>query len=250
MTLMSELDLDAVYPATPTVPDSVLHSVARHLAYGALRGHFAERRDCFVGEDNNVYYRFGDPAYVVAPDVYVCFGVDPEPLAAVASYRVFEAGAPPAFVLEIASKKTVKVDTEVKPDKYLDMGVAEYWRFDPAGGEFLCPPLQAERRVGDAWEPIEVTLNHTGRLHGHSTALGLDLHADAHRLRFHDPATGQWLLDPDERIEAQHASETRATREAAHRAAAETRAAAAETRAAAAEAELAALRARLNKPPE
>lgn len=210
MSLLSELDPDVVYPATASVPDSGLHALARFAAYGALRNHFAGRDGCFVGQDRNIYYRFGDPRVVVAPDVFVCFGVDPEPLETVASYRVWEAGAPPSFVLEIASKKTFPADLEVKPAKYLDMGVEEYWRFDPTGGEFLNPVLQAECRKGDSWTPIAVELDDAGRLSGHSVILGLSLHVEANLIRFCDRGTGEWLMDPDDTRNALDAAEGRA----------------------------------------
>ena len=207
MSLLSELDPDVAYPATASVPDSGLHTLARFATYGALRAHFAGRGDCFVGQDRNIYYRYGHPRVVVAPDVFVCFGVDPGPLEPVASYRVWEVGVPPAFVLEIASKKTFPEDVEVKPGKYLEMGVEEYWRFDPTGGEFLCPVLQAECLVGDRWEPVAVDVDDAGRLSGHSATLGLDLHVEARRLRFRDPTTCNWLMDPDDTSHALRAAE-------------------------------------------
>ncbi|MCY3806259.1 MAG: Uma2 family endonuclease [bacterium] len=228
MSLLAEMDPDVAYPATASVPDSDLHSRVRFLTYGALREHYAGRGDCYVGQDLNIYYRRGHPRAVAAPDVFVCFGVDPESLLNVASYRVWEVGAPPAFVLEIASKKTFPADVEVKPQKYLDMGVEEYWRFDPTGGEFFSPILQAERRADDRWAPIAVDVDDAGRFIGHSRALGLDLHAETQRLRFRDPTTGDPLLDP---------TEMRQDRDAAV------------ARAQAAEAELAALRAALNNQP-
>ncbi len=207
MSLLSELDPDLAYPATTSVPDSGLHALARFAAYGALRAYFSGREDCFVGQDRNIYYRCGHPRVVVAPDVFVCFGVDPEPLETVASYRVWEVGAPPAFVLEIASKKTFPEDVEVKPGKYLEMGVEEYWRFDPTAGELLNPVLQAERLAGGSWAPIAVDVDDAGRLSGHSTTLGLDLHVETHRLRFRDPTTGDRLMDPDDTHHALRAAE-------------------------------------------
>ena len=201
MSLLTELDPDVAYPATESVPDSGLHALVLYLTYGALREHFAGRGGCFVGEDRNIYYRQGSPRVVVAPDVFVCFGVDPEFLSLADSYRVWEVGAPPAFVLEIASEKTYETDLSAKPAKYLEMGVEEYWRFDPTGGEFYSPMLQGDRRVVDVWEPIAVNPD-DDRLRGHSGVLGLELHAEAHRLRFRDPRTGSWLLDPDETRQA------------------------------------------------
>jgi len=230
MSLLSELDPDVAYPATESVPDSSLHSVVRYLTYGTLREHFAGRPDCYVGHDLNIYYRPLPNRAVVAPDVFVCFGVDPGPLEFVHSYRLWDVGAPPAFVLEIASAKTYPNDLVEKPAKYLEMGVGEYWRLDPTGGDFCSPVLQGDRRVGDAWQPIEVNPD-GGGLCGHSGVLGLDLHAETHRLHFRDPHSGERLPDPDNMRHQRDAAEARAT--------------AAEDRAESAEAELAALRARL-----
>ncbi|MCY3807019.1 MAG: Uma2 family endonuclease [bacterium] len=224
MSVLTGLDPDVAYPATESVPDSGLHSLVRYLTYGALRAHFAGRPGCYVGQDRNVYYRPLPDSAFVAPDVFVCFGVDPGPLELAGSYRLWDAGAPPAFALEIASEKTYKNDLDDKPAVYLEMGASEYWRFDPTGGDLYTPFLQGDRRAGDAWAPIAVDPEDDGRLRGHSAVLGLDLHAEAHRLRLRDPQTGDWLADPDETRRAL-AAETAARR--------------------AAEAEIAALRARL-----
>ena len=166
--------------------------------------------------------------------MFVCFGVDPGDLELAKSYRLWDVGAPPTFVLEIASEKTYPADLEEKPAKYLGMGVAEYWRLDPTGGEFYTPILQGDRRTGDTWEPIAVD-HDDGRLRGHSGVLALDLHAEAHRLRFRDPRTGDWVPDPtDMRRQRDELRESLAD---------------AEVRAAAAEAELAAMRTRPNDRP-
>ena len=229
MSVLSELDPDTAYPATPSVPDSDLHSLVRYLTYGALREHFAGRPDCFVGQDLNIYYRRHPRRASVAPDVFVCFGVHPGDLELAASYRLWDVGAPPVFALEIASENTYPADLDEKPAKYLDMGVDEYWRLDPTGGDFYTPILQGDRRIGGTWEPIAVD-HDGGGLRGHSGVLDLDLHAKAHRLRLRDPRTGDWIPDPTE-IRHQR-DRMRESRDAA------------EARAEAAEAELAALRAR------
>lgn len=246
MSTLADLDPSVAYPATETAPDSPRHSWARFLAYGALSAHFAGDPETFVGHDLNVYYRQLPDRRVVAPDVLVCFGVDAGAIGEDVSYRLWDAGAPPAFVLEIASGKTHRRDLEDKPGIYLEVGADEYWRFDPSGLGLFDPVLQGDRRVGDSWAPIPVRPDGDGRLSGHSAVLGLDLHAEDRRLRFRDPQTGRWLPDPDD---TQHTLDlTRRQMDAAEAraAAAEARAAAAEDRAAAAEAETAALRARLN----
>ena len=238
MSVLAGVDPAVAYPATETVPESPRHSRARFLVYGALSAHFAGRRGCFVGQDLNVYYRPAPGTAVVAPDVLVCFGVDALAIEEDFSYRLWDAGAPPSFVLEIASEKTYKNDLEDKPGVYWEIGVDEYWRFDPSGGDLYEPALRGDRRAGGAWEPIAVSLS-DGGLVGHSGVLGLGLHAEGLRLRFRDPRTGLWLPDPDDARRA--LDDTRR-----ERAAAEDRAEAEAAARRAAEAELAALRARLD----
>lgn len=230
MSLATDADLAVLYPATgPSVGQSPLHVAVCVQAYDALRGHFAGREGCVVRMDHDIYYRpHPEPAFV-CPDVFVCFGVDAEALEPTESYRAFDAG-PPSFVLEVASHSTHNKDLDEKPAIYWEMGVDEYWRFDPTG-EFYTPTLQGDRRAGGAWQRIEVTPD-GGGLRGHSAALALDLHAEPGRLRFGDPDTGEWLPDYAEALRQRDA-------EIASRRAAEDRARAAEAR-------VAALQARLN----
>jgi len=223
---LADLDPDVAYPATASeMGVSCVHTLVRGRAFFALRNHFSERQDCFVGSDFNVYYRPLPDRRFVEPDLFVSFGVNPAPIEQARSYRIWDAGAPPCFVLEVASEETYKKDRDDKPAIYLEVGTSEYWRLDPTGGEFFTPILQGDRRVGGGWEPIPTALDDDGRLRGHSRALGLDLHAEPGRLRFRDPLTGLWLPDPDEAYDRAEAEAT------ARRAA---------------EAELAALRAQLN----
>ena len=49
------------------------------------------------------------------------------------SYFVWEEGKPPDWVLEVASPSTQKKDLDDKRRKYAEMGVPEYWLFDPKG---------------------------------------------------------------------------------------------------------------------
>ena len=209
MKALIEVDPDVAYPATvPEMGESWLHHETRVQAYTALGDHFAGRSDCFVASDVNVYYRPRPRTTYVAPDVFVSFGVDAVALEKEVSYRVWDAGAPPAFVLEVASKWTYRRDRRRKPAIYLEVGVDEFWRLDPTGGEFHTPMLEGDRRVGDGWEPIEVQTDDGGYLCGRSDALGLDLHAEPRRLRFSDPRTGLWLpdhIDTRQRAEAAEA---------------------------------------------
>ena len=219
----------------------------------ALRHWYAGRADvegAWVCCDINVYYKKGDPKVVVAPDVAVAFGVDVAAVENKTTYKVWEAGAVPCFALEIASPTTLRTDLDVKPAKYAELGVQEYWRLDPTGGELLVPPLQGERRVSGRWAPIEVVADGVDGLRARSDVLGLDLCWQPPKLRLWDIAAGAWLPDPDDLADTAaraEAAESRAESEAARAQAAESRAAAEAARAEAAEAELAELRARLRR---
>ena len=262
MSLLVDLDPDVAYPATePEVSESWPHSRVCAQACIALGDHFAERRrDCFVGSNFNVYYRQRPDSRFVSPDLFVCFGVDPAPIELAASYRIWDAGAPPCFVLEVASEDTHDRDLNEKPAIYLEVGASEYWRFDPTGGEFYPSALQGDRRAGGAWQPIPTALDDDGRLRGHSRVLGLDLHAEPLRLRFRDPLTGLWLPDHNDTRHAlidtrQTLDETRQTLDETRQTLDDTQQVLDETRrqrdaeaaaCRAAEAELAALRSRHN----
>jgi len=229
-------EVEVEYPEGPKVPEGDLQVRRRAELHFALRHWLAERPDAdaaWASSDINVYYKQGDPTVVVAPDVAVAFGVNVEALDGQSTYRVWDAGAPPIFVLEVASPTTVAIDVTVKPARYAELGVQEYWRFDPTGGELLQPPLQGEHRRSGRWEPIGIAHNADGTLTGRSAALGLELHWRPPKLRLYDPADGRWLLDPDDLLEARRDAESSAE--------------AAESRAEAAEAELAELRRQLKR---
>lgn len=225
-----EADID--YPEGLPVPEGNLQMSRRMELLLALRHWYARRNveGAWVCCDINVYYREGDPKAVVVPDVAVAFGVDTAAQEPKSTYKVWEAGAAPCFALEIVSPKTLCTDLYVKPAKYAELGVDEYWRLDPTGGELLDPPLQGERRRAGRWAPIEVVPD-GDELRARSEVLGLDLCWRPPKLRLWDIAAGVWVPDPDDLAEqAARADEEATARQAA-------------------EAELAELRARLDRTP-
>ena len=231
-------EVDIEYPEGPSVPEGDMQVRRRLELLFALRHWYAGRPDvegAWVCCDHNIYYREGDPRVVVAPDIAVAFGVDVAAVENKRSYRVWRAGAAPCFVLEVASENTVRADLYEKPAKYVELGVQEYWRLDPTGGELLDPPLQGERRRSGRWIPMRVAVDDEDGLRGRSEVLGLDLCWRPPKLRLWDVSAGAWLPDPDDLA-------ARAEEEASARLAAE-------ARSAAAEAELAELRARLRGAP-
>ena len=157
------------------------------------------------------------------------------------SYRLWDEGKAPEFVLEVASESTWREDVGRKRRLYERLRVGEYWMFDPQG-RFLARPLRGVALRDSRHEELPVR-EKAGVLVAHSAVLGLDLRAEGERLRFRDPVAGEDLRTLDE-AEARGDREAAARRKA-ERSAAEAQAhvAEAETRVAELEAELRALEA-------
>ena len=128
------------------------------------------------------------------------------------SYKLWEAGRPPAFVLEVASPGTEDRDRGAKQALYASIGVEEYWRFHPTGS------LKGAKRAGArleggalrglGYKPLRTRPDGSIR----SEVLGLDVRVDerpgsSHLLRFRDPATGQDLLTFEESERGREAAE-------------------------------------------
>ena len=105
----------------------------------ALKAFFGWRDDVYAQGDMFVYFRMNDPRSVVAPDVFVVFGAQGNHKRN--SWLIWrEGGRQPNFVVEVASESTWQWDASGKRAIYAQMGVDEYWRFDPTG-ECFSPPL-------------------------------------------------------------------------------------------------------------
>ena len=167
--------------------------------------------DVYVSGDLLVYYVEGNPRVSVAPDVFVVFGVEDRMRM---SYKVWEEGKAPDFVLEVASKSTWREDLGPKREVYARLGVKEYWMYDPTG-EYLSPVLQGLRLAGGAYVRQLAVSSPDGALTLRSETLGLELRAQGAEMRFRDPATGQVLLSHQEADTARREAEARADAEAA-----------------------------------
>ena len=168
-------EVDIEYPEGPSVPEGDMQVTRRLELLFALRNWYAGRTDfkkAWVCADHNIYYKEGDPRVVVALDVAVAFGLDIAAVKNQRSYRVWKAGAAPCFVLEVASENTVRADLYEKPTKWAELGVREYWRIDPTGGDLLEPPLRGERRHSGRWAPMRVAVDDEGGLRGPQRGAG------------------------------------------------------------------------------
>ena len=124
-------------------------------------------------------------------------------------YLIWEEGKAPDLVIELTSKSTKREDQSKKRDLYRDvLRVPEYFLFDPTE-DYLKPPLQGFRLVGDEYIRIEPV---DGRLP--SEILGLHLERDGQELRLYDPETRSRLPTPREREDASKREAEMAKREA------------------------------------
>ena len=157
----------------------------------ALRVRYHDRPDVYVAGDMLIYYRINRNDLSIAPDVYAVFGAagnHPRD-----SWLVWREGKAPDFVMEIASQSTWRRDVAQKRDIYAEMGVSEYWRFDPTG-RFFTPSLVGERLVDAEYQPLPVIADEAGILRGYSAIFELDFCVlPGLDLRLFDPATGEWL---------------------------------------------------------
>ena len=167
---------------------------------GILRAHFEPAdedtpRTVVVSGSCVIHYDRNDMNRKLSPDALVALDVDAESVWYEDRYLLWEVGKPPDFVLEIASRTTAREDLEVKPGIYEAMGVTEYWRFDPSGGNFYGYHLAGDRLVNGKYEPLPIEQAPDGSMRGYSPALDLFLYPGDYRLRLYDPKTGEFMLN-------------------------------------------------------
>jgi Uma2 family endonuclease len=207
MTVLTSLEQEEIqYPSSDGEPMAESDITRDYMTYGveALKLHFQGRSDVYVSANSFVYYEEGNKAAVVAPDIYVVFGVRKRQRD---NYKIWkEAGIAPQFVLEITSETTQDVDQETKPEIYESLGVREYFQYDPSG-DYLNPILQGLRLVNNRYEPIPVNNIALDTLWLYSEVLGLELHLVSGELRFRNPQTGEFLKTYQQSEQARLAAE-------------------------------------------
>ena len=211
---------DVFYPSSDGKPmaenmwqaDAILNTV------GDLR---AIHPEALVAADILMYPEEGNRYNSIAPDVLVAFGIGTHKRS---SYKVWEEGKPPDWVLEVASPSTEEKDRCSKRDDYAAMGVKEYWLFDAKGDVFPdgTPRLQGLELKNGKYAPLESRLADGERMI-RSEVLGLDVRTEGELLRFRNPQTGRDIRHRPEVEVAAEQEAARADREAAARAAAEAR---------------------------
>jgi Uma2 family endonuclease len=172
-----------------------LHVRAIMLLHQALEDFFQHRPDAFVASDLLWYWEEGNPKACVAPGVMVVPGVrvrDPRERPSFFSWE--EGGTVPAVVFELASQNTWREGLDDKYDRYEQLGVREYFLFDPEG-QYLVPRLQGFRLAGTTYRRL--------RQSELESELGFGLRVEDTMLRLVDVRTGRPVPTRAEAVEAE-----------------------------------------------
>lgn len=185
-TTINLADPKIEYPSSDGEPvaETYIHLYAILMSLEVLK-QYLEGRQATVLANQFLYYAQGFPKLRVAPDVMVIFDVPP---GGRDNYKVWEEGQVPQVVFEMTSKGTQKQDQEQKKLLYEQLGILEYWLFDPKG-EWINSKLQGYRLQDEIYQPIT---------DGLSQPLGLRLEVEGELLRFYRLDTGDKLLIPTE----------------------------------------------------
>jgi Uma2 family endonuclease len=159
----------------------------------------------YVSGDLMTYYVEGDPRRSVCPDCFVVKDCDPGERRV---YKTWDEPAPNA-VFEVTSLSTRKRDEILKPGIYGEIGVPEYFLYDPTA-EYLNPPLQGFRLTGNGYVRIEADAE--GRVGCEELDVWLLL--EGRELVVRDRATGDEVVPRWEAAEARREA-AEARREAA-----------------------------------
>lgn len=183
---------DVYYPESDGQPmaETDLHLDEMVDLIHALRRRYRDVPDVYVTGNLFFYYVKGDPRSVVAPDVFLVYGVAKRKRR---TYKLWEEGRVPSLVIELTSDSTKDEDLSKKKLCYESLGVEEYFLHDPFG-DYLNPTLQGFRLVNGRYRPIDPEADGSLR----SLTTGLILQVESTRLRLVDAVTGERLLWDDE----------------------------------------------------
>ncbi len=177
------------------VAETFDHLYAILITIEVLRLYLQHEQACILG-NQFLYYEEGSPTKRCAPDVMVIFGVEP---GSRDNYKIWEEGQTPRVAFEMTSPGTKKEDEGFKKKLYAEIGIAEYWQFDPKG-QWIKDKLRGFRLVEGQYEPI---------VNGQSLGLGLRLEVSGKLISFYRLDNGEKLLIPIELYEKKQEFQTK-----------------------------------------
>ena len=195
-----QTDIEIIYPSSDDKPlaETYAHLYAILVTLEILK-QYLQGQQATVLADQFLYYVQGFPRLRVAPDVMVIFNVAP---GGRDNYKIWEEKQVPSVIFEITSEGTKEKDTSYKKTLYEQLGVKEYWLFDPKG-EWIENKLKGYRLEKEVYEEITDS---------RSEPLQLRLEIESELIAFYREDTGEKLLAPSELAQALKQSEEKAER--------------------------------------
>ncbi|MEH2368766.1 Uma2 family endonuclease [Nostoc sp.] len=189
-TVPVSVESEIFYPSADGQPvaETYDHLYALLTTLEVLKQYLANRQATVLA-NQFLYYAQGFPKLRVAPDVMVIFDVAP---GGRDNYKTWEEGQVPTVIFEMTSFGTKGQDEIFKKTLYEQLGVKEYWLFDPKG-EWVEQQLRGYRLRGEIYEPIQ---------DGRSEPLQLRLVVEGRLIGFYQEDTGEKLLIPGELVQA------------------------------------------------
>ncbi len=189
-TLPVALESEIFYPSADGEPvaETYDHFYALLTTLEVLKQYLADTQATVLA-NQFLYYAQGFPKLRVAPDVMVIFDVTP---GGRDNYKIWEEGQIPSVIFEMTSFGTKDQDQIFKKTLYEQLGVKEYWLFDPKS-EWQEEQLRGYRLRGEIYEPIS---------DARCEPLKLRLQVEGRLIGFYREDTGEKLLIPDELAQA------------------------------------------------
>ncbi|WP_035798050.1 Uma2 family endonuclease [Crocosphaera chwakensis] len=187
---------DIIYPSSDGEPvaETYIHLYAILTTLEVLKQYLSGQQATVLA-NQFMYYSQGLPRMRVAPDVMVIFNVEP---GGRDNYKIWEEKEVPQVIFEMTSPGTKNQDQEFKKTLYEQLGVKEYWLFDPKG-EWISEKLIGYRLRNNIYEIIEDNI---------SEPLQLQLTVEGQLIGFYRNDTGDKLLIPEELAAALQQKET------------------------------------------
>lgn len=200
---------EVYYPESdgePMAETDVHRDLMSEILITPLKTRYQKAGNVYVTGNIWLYYEEGDPTAVISPDVFVVFGL---PNRRRRVYKMWVEGKGPDVVFELTSTSTRRRDLGEKRQLYEDLGVKEYFLFDPLG-EYLSPPLRGFVLRDGFFSNLELVKRPDGEYQLFSELLGLEIHTANGLLRLYDPIEKRYLLYATEENAARQEAERQA----------------------------------------
>ena len=203
-------DKDIYYPETDGRPlaETDLHRINIIDTYYKLKSHYEEYDDIYVSGNLLIYDIRGNTRRSISPDVMVVFGIEKKMRR---TYKTWEEGKAPDFVMEFSSKSTYRNDLGRKRTRYASIGVREYFLYDPERS-YLSESLIGFRLNDNG---IYDTIGYLPNGGLYSEVLGMEFRIQEDGIGLLDTTSGEWLQTPEEKAYAIAQQEANARQEEA-----------------------------------